>query len=65
MTKTLKEIYSQQKTVISYEIFPPKNDENKEKEEKLFNELRVLKEFAPDLISVTYGAGGRQRKSVD
>lgn len=58
MTKTLKEIYSQQKTVISYEIFPPKNDENKEKEEKLFNELRVLKEFAPNLISVTYGAGG-------
>lgn len=58
MTKTLKEIYSQDKTVISYEIFPPKDDENGEKEDKLFNELKILKNFNPALVSVTYGAGG-------
>ena len=58
MTKTLKNIYSQSKTVISYEVFPPKNDANGEKEEKLFNELSKLAKYNPTLISVTYGAGG-------
>ncbi len=58
MTKTLKEIYSQEKTVISYEIFPPKNDSDGEKENRLFEELKILKGFGPSLISVTYGAGG-------
>ena len=58
MTKTLKEIYSQDKTVISYEIFPPKNDDNGEKEDRLFAELKILKKFSPSLVSVTYGAGG-------
>lgn len=73
----LKEIYNQdfsttgmfgddKKTVISYEVFPPKDDENGKKREKLFSELKLLKEFNPSLISVTYGAGGsNQNESID
>lgn len=58
MTNTLNKIYSQKKPVISYEIFPPKNDTDGEKENRLFDELKKLCEFNPSLISVTYGAGG-------
>ncbi len=39
----LGEIYSKIQTnpVISYEIFPPKNDENGEKTTKLFEEVEL------------------------
>ncbi len=58
----LKDIYSQDnKTVISYEIFPPKNDETGEKTEKLYSEIAELNKFSPALISVTYGAGGSNK----
>lgn len=56
---TLREIYKKEnKPVISFEIFPPKNDENGEKLEKLLNHLKVLKKYNPAFISLTYGAGG-------
>ncbi|MCR5503790.1 MAG: methylenetetrahydrofolate reductase [NAD(P)H] [Lachnospiraceae bacterium] len=51
----LTEIYQSKKQVISFEIFPPK------KEEELSNiepTLEVLSELKPDYISVTFGAGG-------
>ncbi|GBR77380.1 5,10-methylenetetrahydrofolate reductase [Candidatus Termititenax dinenymphae] len=51
----LAEIYSQNKPVISFEVFPPKTDDGLA---PLIAELRKLKEFKPGLISVTYGAGG-------
>lgn len=59
----LKEIYSQKtnKPIISYEVFPPKNDIDKTKLNNLFNELNILKKYNPSLISVTYGAGGSNR----
>lgn len=59
----LKEIYSSNnnKPVISYEVFPPKDDTNGEKTEKLFEELEKLADYNPSLISVTYGAGGSNR----
>ena len=58
----LKEIYSQgKKPVISYEVFPPKDDADGEKLENLFEELNKLMVFNPSLISVTYGAGGSNR----
>lgn len=71
---TLREIYSaykMQKTsffkqklpVISFEIFPPKNDENGKKLEKLLTHLEVLKKYNPAFISLTYGAGGTTQNS--
>lgn len=55
----LKEIYlSKDEPVISYEVFPPKDDTDGSKMEKLFSELEILKSHNPSVISVTYGAGG-------
>lgn len=65
----LAEIYNNKKTenkkILSFEIFPPKylNEEDKIiKLENLFNELNLLKKFNPAYISVTYGAGGSTRE---
>lgn len=68
---TLKEIYSQRKDefgsgnlpIISFEIFPPKNDENGEKLEKLLFHLNILKNYNPAFVSLTYGAGGTTQSS--
>lgn len=49
---------SKQLPVISFEIFPPKNDENGTKLDKLIEHLAVLKKYNPAFISLTYGAGG-------
>lgn len=64
----LKEIYckNNEKPVISFEIFPPKNDDDGTKLEKLFNHLEILKKYNPAFISLTYGAGGTtQNLSLD
>lgn len=52
----LKEIYSGHKTVISFEIFPPDTEI-----EKLYSELDLLNIYKPALISLTYGAAGKNR----
>lgn len=77
MTKTLKEIYSKPEIkgnrffsekvpVISYEVFPPKNDKDGMKLGKLLKELAILKKHDPALVSVTYGAGGsNQNQSLE
>ena len=44
--------------VVSFEFFPPKNDEGKE---KLFHTVEALKPCQPSFVSVTYGAGGSTR----
>lgn len=49
--------------VISFEIFPPKNDETGEKLDKLIEHLAVLKKYNPAFISLTYGAGGTTQSS--
>jgi len=63
----LNEIYKSAKTVISFEVFPPK-DENPsvltEKENRLFEELAVLMQYNPAFLSVTYGAGGSTREKT-
>lgn len=65
----LKELYSKNtdnKPVISYEVYPPKNDVDGTKLECLFSELDDLKKYNPSLISVTYGAGGsNQSQSIE
>lgn len=59
---TLREIYSKNSDnkhpVISFEIFPPKNDEDGTKLDKLIYHLGILKKYNPAFISLTYGAGG-------
>lgn len=57
---TLKEIYCKKNKipVISFETFPPKNDEDGVKLEKLLHHLEILKKYNPAFVSVTYGAGG-------
>ena len=56
----LREIYNTDKTVISFEVFPPK-----ENSEKLLEEIKVLKYHNPAFISLTYGAGGNENKSFE
>jgi methylenetetrahydrofolate reductase (NADPH) len=46
---------------LSFEFFPPKTAEGKEKLIKVRNQLN---EFAPDFFSVTYGAGGSTRDNT-
>ena len=54
----LNEVYTQDSTVITFEIFPPKGEDFQEKLTNLLNEVNLLKKFNPSFISVTYGAGG-------
>lgn len=62
---SLKEIYEKEenKPIISFEIFPPKNDEDGEKLNKLIHHLDILKKYNPAFISLTYGAGGTTQNS--
>ena len=48
---------------LSFEVFPPKKDDEFE---NCYKVLDSLAELNPDFISVTYGAGGsRSKKTVD
>jgi len=53
------ELLKNEKTCLSFEFFPPKNPEQ---EEQLFLTLAELAKFAPDFVSVTYGAMGTSRE---
>ncbi len=48
-------IFQEKKTVLSFEVFPPKKTSPIE---TIYNTLDQLKDLKPDFISVTYGAGG-------
>ena len=67
----LKEIYSKKdirhngifqwvKPVISFEVFPPK-----ENEQEFYKEIELLKNYNPEFISLTCGAGGKNNDSAD
>lgn len=58
----ISEILKKKKT-LSFEVFPPKKD-NLEDINKLFSTIEKLKQYNPDYISVTYGAGGNNTKNT-
>ncbi|MDE6432890.1 MAG: methylenetetrahydrofolate reductase [NAD(P)H] [Lachnospiraceae bacterium] len=57
----IKDIFSKEKTVYSFEVFPPKKDEDIY---DIYKTLDTLKTLHPDFISVTYGAGGSNSKKT-
>lgn len=48
-------LFQKNKTVLSFEVFPPKKTSPVE---TIYSTLDELKDLKPDFISVTYGAGG-------
>ena len=59
MTQTI----SEKKTGLSFEVFPPKKDEEFE---NVYLLLQQLADLHPDFISCTYGAGGsRAGKTIE
>ena len=51
----ISKIHEQKKNVLSFEIFPPKKDEELK---NIDATLEILADLKPDFISVTFGAGG-------
>jgi len=52
---TISSFYKNKKCVISFEVFPPKREDDIS---KIYEALDALALLRPDFISVTYGAGG-------
>jgi methylenetetrahydrofolate reductase (NADPH) len=57
----IAELLEQRRPVFSFEFFPPKTDEG---QRTLEGTLQVLRDDAPDFVSMTYGAGGTTRSST-
>lgn len=51
----ISELYGKGKTVLSFEVFPPKKTGNLQ---SVYNTVEQLTDLKPAYISVTYGAGG-------
>ena len=51
----IAKLFENNRTVFSFEIFPPKKDGSID---TIYNTLEALSDLRPDFISVTYGAGG-------
>lgn len=59
-TNKLEEIVLSRREInVSFEFFPPKNNEM---EERLWHAITALKNLNPAFVSVTYGAGGSTRE---
>ena len=57
----INDLLSKSKITISFEVFPPKKEEDFQ---SVFATLDSLAELKPDFISCTYGAGGSRPKST-
>ena len=55
----IKDIFKNKKPVFSFEVFPPKKEDEFEAVYDILDQLALL---SPDFISVTYGAGGSNSK---
>src|SRR5579859_3426519 len=55
----IADIFKNKPKVLSFELFPPKRDGNLD---GLFKTVEELKQWRPDYISITYGAGGSTRE---
>ncbi len=59
----IAQILKEKERTVSFEFFPPKKAEN---EHTLFNTIEILKQYSPDFVSITYGAGGSTKdKTID
>ena len=59
----IKDLFTQKKTTLSFEVFPPKKDADFD---TAYDTLNLLSQLQPDFISVTYGAGGsKSKKTLD
>ncbi len=59
MTMKISDILKSGEPTLSFEVFPPKTDDQFEKVSKAAYDIAMLK---PDFMSVTYGAGGGTSK---
>lgn len=57
----MKDFFDARKPTLTFEIFPPKRNGNLG---SVFSTVDALASLAPDLISVTYGAGGTSRDNT-
>ncbi len=57
----ITELFGNKKTVLSFEVFPPKKTSPVE---TIYSTLNELKDLSPDFISVTYGAAGNTADTV-
>lgn len=57
----IKDLIKSKVQTLSFEVFPPKKDDEFENAYAILNQLAQL---APDFISVTYGAGGSKSKKT-
>lgn len=54
----MRDYFEQERPTMTFEIFPPKGAGDLA---SIFATVDALASLAPDLISVTYGAGGTSR----
>lgn len=57
----IRDIFASKNNLLSFEVFPPKKDDDFK---NVFNTIDELSELKPDFISVTYGAGGSNSKKT-
>jgi len=57
----IKDLFKSNKTVVSFETFPPKQNSDFDSVMNAINKIALMK---PDYISVTYGAGGGTSKNT-
>ncbi len=59
LLQELRELYGSRAPAVTFEFFPPKNEEG---ESKLWETIATLAPLKPRFVSVTYGAGGSTRE---
>lgn len=57
----ISEMLNKKKVLVSYEVFPPKQQSNFE---KMIETATTITKLNPDFMSITYGAGGTTRSNT-